>query len=88
VRSEVIKNARGPPHWGIFEGSITYRGTLSDLRSEKLSLTLWNNLLIGKSLIGSTTVPLKNCLDLNFVKADMIINKPKMRTEDNIREKA
>jgi len=51
-------------------------------------LTLWNNLLIGKTMIGSTSVPLRNCLDLNFVKADMIINKPKMRTEDNIREKA
>ncbi len=88
--SQIAKNVRGPPHWALFEenGGIKYRGTYSDLKSEKILITLWNHQLLGKSYIGSKTVPLKNCLDMNFIKAEMVINKPKKRTEDNIREKA
>ena len=90
TESQVAKNIRGPPHWALFEdnGGITYRGTYSDLRSEKVLITLWNHQLLGKTLIGSTSVPLKNCLELNFLKTEMVINKPKKRTEENIRDKA
>ena len=42
----------------MFEEGIKYRGTYTDLRQEKLLVTLWNSQLFGRVLIGVKTVPL------------------------------
>jgi hypothetical protein len=55
-----------------------------------LTLSIFNNQLLGvhRKLIGTKSIPLKHCLDMGFVKADMVIHKPRRRTEENIRVKA
>ena len=58
------------------------------MKAERLLIKIWNNHLIGKQLIGQKTVPLKNFLDVGFVKAEMVIHKVKKKTAENIRDKA
>ena len=87
THSQVLKNTK-VPHWAMFDEGLRYRGTYNDLRNEKLLINVWNSHLLGSSLIGTKTVPLKHCLDMNFLKTELVIHKPKKRTEENIRDKA
>ena len=43
---------------------------------------------MGKNLIGSKTVVLKNYMESNLVKAEVVIHKLKTKTEENIRAKS
>lgn len=84
THSNTLKNTK-MPHWSIFENGLKYRGTYNELRSEKLQIILWNHQMLGKTLIGSKTVTLKNFLDMNFIKTEMVIHKIKKLTQENIR---
>ena len=72
----------------MFEEGIRYRGTYNELRAEKLQIKVYNHGLLGRSVIGKKTVLLKNYLDVNFLKTEMVIHKVKKKTEENIRDKA
>ncbi|TNV87010.1 hypothetical protein FGO68_gene4983 [Halteria grandinella] len=83
--SETLQRTKAP-HWSALEDGITYRGTLSDLAGERLLINVWNHsLLVHRTLIGTKSVPMKDAM--NFVKCEMVIHKPKKRTEENIRLK-
>lgn len=36
---------------------------------------------MGRSLIGTKTIPLKSCLEMNFVKTEMVIHKNRNANE-------
>lgn len=81
--SEVMPRTK-VPHWSALEEGISYRGTLSDLAGERLLINVWNHsLLVHRTLLGTKSVPMKDAM--HFVKCEMVIHKPKKRTEDNIR---
>jgi hypothetical protein len=87
VESPVVKNTK-LPHWTLIEDGIKYRGTYTDLRHEKLQINLWNNHGLGRTPIGTKTIPLKGCLEINFVKTEMVIHKPRNGEEVNLKTKA
>jgi hypothetical protein len=74
VVSPVAKTTK-LPHWALIGDGIKYRGTFTELRHEKIQINLWHNQNMGRSLIGTKTIPLKSCLEMNFVKTEMVIHK-------------
>ncbi len=52
-----------------------YRGTYTELRHERIQINLWHSQNMGRQLIGTKTIPLKGCLEMNFVKTEMVIHK-------------
>jgi len=51
-------------------------------------MRIWNHQLLGKTLIGLKTIVLKQFIDSNLIKTELVIHKIKNKTEENIRNKA
>jgi hypothetical protein len=74
VVSPVVKNTK-LPHWALIGDGLKYRGTYTELRHERIQINLWHSQNMGRQLIGTKTIPLKGCLEMNFVKTEMVIHK-------------
>jgi len=68
------------PYWSQIErGSaskgIVFRGTYHELKSQDLTLTLWDNKnLLDSKLIGTKQMPLREVIDIAFARTDMVIH--------------
>jgi len=73
IKSPVIKGDLNPI-WPVLPGSYPYRGSVSDLESVNLSISVYNNSLITRSLLGSKVVSLRGVSNSGTIKTDVLIN--------------
>ena len=65
------------PYWAKFKSGILFRGTYHELKSQELIVTLYNKGTIGRDMLGTKIIPLREVIDINFAKTDMVIHRPK-----------
>jgi hypothetical protein len=64
------------PFWAkLTNGGILFRGTYHELKQQELTVSLYNKNLIGADLLGTKVIQLREVIDINFAKADMVIHK-------------
>jgi hypothetical protein len=74
VESPVQKNTF-LPYWAKIEGGITFRGTYHELKDQELIVTLKNKGILSDTILGTKLMPLREAIDVNFCKGDMVIHK-------------
>jgi len=84
VTSKVLNNTY-LPYWAkVDQGSgIIFRGTYHELKSKELVCTLYNQRTFGRDTLGTKIIPLREVIDVNFAKCDMIIHRPKTDKVDD-----
>lgn len=75
VGSEPLKNNTLPYWAALNQGGIVFRGTYHELKSSELILTLYNKVGFTESSIGTKIVQLREVIDINFAKTDMVIHR-------------
>lgn len=73
IKSPVIKGDLNPI-WPALPGSYPYRGSISDLESVNLSISVYNNNLITRSLLGSKVVSLRGVSNSGTIKTDVQVD--------------
>jgi hypothetical protein len=90
VKSEVL-NENYTPYWEKLKNSaggkkeitgLLFRGTYHELKSQEIIITLRNKLSVGSSVLGTKIIPLRDVIDINFAKTDMIIHKNSTKTSN------
>ena len=83
VKSEVLKE-NYTPFWEKLKNSgggkqeitgLLFRGTYHELKSQEIIIRLKNNDSMSGSVLGTKIMPLRDVIDVNFAKTDMIIHK-------------
>lgn len=74
VQSEVVKNTF-TPYWSKIDKGITFRGTYHELKASELIVEIWHKPMGFAKKLGEKIVPLKEVIDVNFAKADVIIHE-------------
>lgn len=74
MQSEQLKNTFFP-YWAKIEGGILFRGTYHELKAQEVIINIQNKELIGSKNIGTKIVPLREVIDIAFLKSDMVIHR-------------
>jgi len=82
IKSESLPNTV-LPYWDkLSNGGILFRGTYHELKQQELIISLDDKQTIGSANLGVKIVQLREVIDVNFAKCDMVIHKTNEVSDD------
>lgn len=82
IKSEVLKN-QTLPYWDkLQKGGILFRGTYHELKQQELIVSINHEAFPTVTNLGTKIIPLREVIDVNFAKTDMVIHKTDEISDD------
>jgi hypothetical protein len=82
IKSDPMPNTFLPTWDKITNGAIIFRGTYHELKNQELIMSLEDKGTIGSVCLGVKIVQLREVIDINFAKCDMVIHKTNEISDD------